>query len=211
MSKELIEKLREDGKFLGGNFGKLMHEAADALEFKVAQSAADVDRGIDDSARLPVVAWQVEFPLGNGAKVYEQRPSWAYESYGDLAYVTHELCRLTDAQARLAEKDARIAQLAAHARGKNKALANALKEIERLKKGIDYLRDNLEAAYEDRKELRAQLEQLQAPAERGVVVLKIGKRLAELLDEDQWAEIEPLLARLNPAPSTADSDVREVK
>ena len=36
MSKELIEKLREDGKFLGGNFGKLMHEAADALEAKAA-------------------------------------------------------------------------------------------------------------------------------------------------------------------------------
>lgn len=36
MSKELIERLREGGKFLGGNFGKLMHEAADALEAKAA-------------------------------------------------------------------------------------------------------------------------------------------------------------------------------
>ena len=36
MSKELIENLRKDGKFLGGNFGKLMQEAADALEAKAA-------------------------------------------------------------------------------------------------------------------------------------------------------------------------------
>lgn len=34
--RDLIENLREGGKFLGGNFGNLMREAADALEAKAA-------------------------------------------------------------------------------------------------------------------------------------------------------------------------------
>lgn len=188
-----------------------------------------------DCTRLPVVAWQVEFPLGNGAKVYEQRPSWAYESYGDLAYVTHELCRLTDAQARLAEKNARIAQLAAHARGKNKALANALKEIERLKRTIETGLDNELALVGERTELRAQLEKLQsAPAEPWI---SVSERLPDIAQEvivhaqfdgvcagvlDSYGEwfapsSDYKLTRVNSwmpmpaAPATTDSDVREVK
>lgn len=142
-----------------------------------------------------------------------------WKSLAQGANAISEICLSSRERAdRLAEKDARIAQLAAHARGKNKALANALKEIERLKKGIDYLRDNLEAAYEDRKELRAQLEQLQAaPAERGAVVLP------ERKDPDTYSRGSPdwhaahaqnecldEVASLNPAPATTDSDVREV-
>jgi len=214
-----------------------------------------------DCTRLPVVAWQVEFPLGNGAKVYEQRPSWAYESYGDLAYVTHELCRLTDAQARLAEKNARIAQLAAHARGKNKALANALKEIERLRLNIAEYNEHESCWRAEISDLRAQLQA--APAERGVVLPEqaetpepygwiaagkfftcredaidaagktsclevysrpqligvlarsagrqtVAEELARLLKRS-GDEVRELKASLNPAPATADSDVREVK
>ena len=158
-----------------------------------------------------------------------------------------ELCRLTDAQARLAEKDARIAQLAAHARGKNKALANALEEIETLRMqlvacGVVAMCNTSESAAKDRDmhpdymsascqdvmravdsemALRAQLEKLQsAPAERGAVLpaLKVveqawgydeGGNYAEGFAEGYNDAIDDV-QRLNPAPATADSDVREV-
>ena len=179
-----------------------------------------------NDTQLPVVAYHVKYRAGEFL-------DWSNKWGSDAD--TKGLSYTADAQALLAEKDARIAQLAAHARGKNKALANALKEIERLKKGIDYLRDNLEAAYEDRKELRAQLEQLQAaPAERELAVLREYRlsaiafnnshgwepdTLEEAVELERKAE-ERLEAaekacwefyRLNPAPATADSDVREVK
>lgn len=130
-----------------------------------------------DCARLPVVAWQdAESPLYTTAELRVMH-EWAKNHY-PIA----ELCRLTDAQARLAEKDARIAQLAAHARGKNKALANALKEIERLR-GDGTTSDKYRAelydevwqratgmGYGNVTEALAKLAQLQAaPAERGVV------------------------------------------
>ena len=119
-----------------------------------------------------------------------------------------------DAQARLAEKDARIAQLAAHARGKNKALANALKEIERLKT----ISDNYCALLMDaNQKLQA------APADRGMIA-----EVAELYCPEAYGFEGPetfpdcgtcvvcraksIMANggLNPAPATADSDVREV-
>lgn len=139
--------------------------------------------------------------------------------------------RLTDAQARLAEKDARIAQLAAHARGKNKALANALKEIERLKERVSTRIINLANANIELTDLRAQLAQLQAaPAGRGApdetamarALCNYHADLCGVNRDDQWNlfsedflnDVAVMLAadrRLNPAPATADSDVREVK
>jgi len=104
--------------------------------------------------------------------------------------------------------------------GKNKALANALKEIERLKRTIETGLDNELALVGERTELRAQLEQLlAAPAERGVVVqYDLLVRVLEPVTSEQYInskhELLALMrefARLNPAPATADSDVREVK
>ena len=181
-----------------------------------------------NDTRLPMVAWWLKnsggekdlVGLGSGEHVYQG-------VYDEKIF----LCRITDAQARLAEKDARIAQLAAHARGKNKALANALKEIERLKRTIETGLDNELALVGERTELRAQLEQLQAaPAERGApdetamarALCNYHADLCGVNRDDQWNlysedflnDVAVMLAadrRLNPAPATADSDVREVK
>lgn len=211
---------------------------------EAAQSAQDVDRGIDDSARLPVVG----FSWLDTAHFRRKIPTLCVVAHW------HALCRLTDAQSlatdlrlelnakrlklcaalkerndaksRLAEKNARIAQLAAHARGKNKALANALKEIERLKRTIETGLDNELALVGERTELRAQLQS--APAERGVVrqetnfVASTGEGRNPLYEgqfDDETPEqadrrlhwsrtaMEVQSARLNPAPATADSDV----
>lgn len=205
------------------------------------QQRLDVARGIDDSARLPVVAYEREWSSA-GVEPYKEKNAngrmalpFKFKllelSKVKLRNDDVELCRLTDAQARLAEKDARIAQLAAHARGKNKALANALKEIARLKRTIETGLDNELALVGERTELRAQLAQLQAaPAERGVdsMLRKKAPQPPTLARcgtgalygeqtycfEKGWrqgiAAYRKMLRRLNPAPATADSDVREV-
>lgn len=158
-----------------------------------------------DCTRLPVVAWQVEFPLGNGAKVYEQRPSWAYESYGDLAYVTHELCRLTDAQALIAELRAEVERLSdTNARIADEQARN-----------LDYKSAWLEVSAladqwaEKNARLLAQLQA--APAERGIVLPdKFQMEPFQTVDRGStdykagWNGYANKFARLNPAPATAD-------
>lgn len=47
---------------------------------------------------VEVVAWRVEFPLGSGAKVYEQRQDWAYQNYGDVTYHVDELMTVAQHQ-----------------------------------------------------------------------------------------------------------------
>ena len=227
-----------------------------------------------DCTRLPVVAWWLKnsggekdlVGLGSGEHVYQG-------VYDEKIF----LCRITDAQARLAEKNARIAQLAAHARGKNKALANALKEIERLRLNIAEYNEHESCWRAEIANLRTQLEQLQAaPAEPWIPVSErlpvvahvkhdspitghtefmkheawMDDGLSEgwmtlcyaddaeayaqaqlekiqsafpLFDETglsetehhcEWSVLQErkrLHAILNPAPATADSDVREVK
>ena len=173
-----------------------------------------------DCTRLPVVATIFE----RDGKAYRMEFSGLAASTGAVFVQgdQRQLTYLDDAQARLAEKDARIAQLAAHARGKNKALANALKEIERLKRTIETGLDNELALVGERTELRAQLEQLQAaPAERGVVVLPALKVVEQAWGYDDGGNYAEGFAegyndaiddvqRLNPAPATADSDAQEV-
>jgi len=237
-----------------------------------AQSAQDVDRGIDDSTRLPVVAWWLKnsggekdlVGLGSGEHVYQgvydekiflcritDAQSLATDLRLELNAKRLKLCAAlkerNDAQARLAEKDARIAEqqgaaielarllneaceeirnLKAHIRTDNtETLANALKEIERLKRTIETGLDNELALVGERTELRAQLEQLQAaPAERGVAPAALSRAFitSESVDGNyrvviksatlqETQQVHNWLARLNPAPATADSDVREVK
>lgn len=183
-----------------------------------------------DCTRLPVVAVLGDYPeIWLAPKCHDDSREWCQDdvwgecgelhdggepcAYQSVRYVHGRL--LTDAQALLSQKDARIAQLAAHARGKNKALANALKEIERLKRTIEAGAENEIALVAERTELRAQLEQLQAAAER-VVVLPERWQLPDLMMASYHEAVgrnQALdeVARLNPAPATADSDVREVK
>lgn len=240
-----------------------------------------------DCTRLPVVAWKVSLPTEPELGFW-----FSEEAEQEPRYQHHEpLCRLTDAQslatdlrlelnakrlklcaalkerndaqALLAQKDARIAQLAAHARGKNKALANALKEIERLKREANNDAIAYKAVIERQKELREERDILQRQLDRfhlqshGIPALseieKLRALIADLEGQLQaapaergvdhgadgsaaqksfWAGFEHArlnpgqysirtawnqykasqeFARLNPAPATADSDVREVK
>ena len=151
-----------------------------------------------DCTRLPVVAWRIGFPNGAGYRVYEQHQPWAYQCYGPVSYEVQDLCRLTDAQALIAELRA---------------------ENERLKRTIEAGVENELALVGERTELRAQLEKLQAaPAERGVVVLPELKVVEQAWGYDEGGNYAEGFAegyndaiddvqRLNPAPATADSDV----
>ena len=180
-----------------------------------------------DCTRLPVVGVVNVTRFKNNPAMENVE----FQLAADIPQGQHDVCRLTDAQARLAEKDARIAQLAAHARGKNKALANALKEIERLRLNIAEYNEHESCWRAEIANLRAQLEQLQAaPAERGApdetamarALCNYHADLCGVNRDDQWNlysedflnDVAVMLAadrRLNPAPATADSDVREVK
>lgn len=179
-----------------------------------------------DGKRLPVVAWRAFNDIGDQITEWiDGSPPETFVDYFNEQIVTgiRIECAYADAQALLSQKDARIAQLAAHARGKNKALANALKEIERLKYEInepewDAIVTRLENQNE---ELRAQLDQLQAaPAERGVAPAALSRAFitSESVDGNyrvviksatlqETQQVHNWLVRLNPAPATADSDV----
>lgn len=107
----------------------------------------------------------------------------------------------------LTAKDARIAQLAAHARGKNKALTNALKEIERFDSDFKRLGEQYVQALHQITTLRAKLEKLQS-----AFPLFDETGLSETEHHCEWSVLQErkrLHAILNSA--TADSDVRKVK
>lgn len=156
------------------------------------------DHDTKDCTRLPVVGVRV-ISDGFGSYLADSTMGLGAPYPGE---VRERLCRLTDAQARLAEKDAEVAKwkalaesmqgvaeiaqsgqermerLRAHIRADNsEALANALKEIERLNGLLGSQRLIIAMLGtcgmnigNEREHLRAQLEQLQtAPAERGVV------------------------------------------
>ena len=174
-----------------------------------------VDKEIDK-------ALSVELPL-------ECNCAWNPDRHADSCPVNMR-DRLTDAQALLAEKDARIAQLAAHARGKNKALANALKEIERLRLNIAEYNEHERCWRSEIADLRAQLQAAAEPwisvserlpdiAQEVIVHTQFDGVCAGVLDSyGEWfaPSSDYKLTRVNSwmplpaAPATADSDAREV-
>ncbi len=177
-----------------------------------------------DCARLPVVAYIHPLYLKHNALGFEA-------SACRLAAAQVGLCRADDAQALLAEKGARIAEqqgaaielarllneaceeirnLKAHIHTDNaETLANALKEIERLRLNIAEYNEHESCWRAEIANLRAQLEQLQAaPAER-VVVLPERWQLPDLMMASYHEAVgrnQALdeVARLNPAPATAE-------
>ena len=141
---------------------------------------------------------------------------------------------LLDAQAyKIKELRTQLEQLQSHIYTDNtETLTNALKEIERLKERISTRNINLANISNELAELRAQLQS--APAERELALLREYRlstiacnnshgvetdTLEEAVELERKAEERVEAAekacwefyRLNPAPATADSDVREVK
>lgn len=151
-------------------------------------------------ARLPVVAI--------GSVMFVDRHDFdgadAIETFRSLTLLDEgetELCRLTDAQDLIAEKDARIAELESHIRTDNtETLANA----------VSATRTQLDMAETLNTKVRTQLARLQAaPAERGVVLperkLQPDGYVCQPLVNDGWNACLDEFARLNPSEPKAQN------
>lgn len=144
---------------------------------------------------LEVVGWHhshAEVATSDKARV----ASW-------LTECVEPLCRLTDAKARLAQKDARISQLAAHARCKNKALANALAEVEMLRGELEHAEQWRELALQfDRHRMNAMaLIKAVAHGFAGAPECKAFAAVPPIPGHAITAEIAELRAQLQPAPA----------
>ena len=116
-----------------------------------------------DCTRLPVVAWLDEGPdQADATAIRRVMMDWI-----NCGYTFHPLCRLTDAQALLAQKDARIAELErlrGHGTTGDKYRAELYDEVWQKSRDMGF--GNVTEAL-------AQLEQLQAaPAERELALLR---------------------------------------
>ncbi len=183
-----------------------------------------VDHDTKDCTRLPVVAYEC---LANSTTVH-----LVYEVDGDDPV---PLCRLTDAQALFVELRAShidelarageqvmaqaqtISDLRSHIRTDNsETLVNALAEIERLTAALQRVDEHyalkLQAAPAERGDTNfvASTGEYRNPLYEGQFDDETPEQAAHRLHWSRTA-MEVQSARLNPAPATADSDVREVK